>query len=250
MSTSSATTPPAPVAVIARPRAATLLGIFAKHWEPGKVKTRLARTIGESHAATLHALFVGTLIERLADVGQRRIIAFWPPESRGSFAGIVGDRYELVAQTDGDLGRRMEAFFVATLAWAERVVLIGSDVPDLPRDRVTDAFAALVESDVVLGPAADGGYYLIGLKRRIPPIFEGIDWGSRDVWHETTLRLAAAGIRWHELAPWYDVDEAADLTALRTRLRGAAACDSHLARLNRDIDSLMHKAGVPSSASS
>ena len=231
-----------------RPRATTLLGIFAKHWEPGKVKTRLARTIGESHAATLHALFVGALIERLADVAERRVIAFSPPEARSSFAGVVHDRYELVAQCDGDLGQRMQALFVAALAWAERVVLIGSDAPDLPRERLIAAFAALEQSDVVLGPAADGGYYLLGLARRIPRIFEGIAWGGPDVFQQTTRRILAAGIRWHELPPWYDVDEPADLTALRKRLREAAGGDPHLSRLATDIDSLMHKAGVPRSA--
>jgi glycosyltransferase A (GT-A) superfamily protein (DUF2064 family) len=144
----------------------------------------------------------------------------------------------------------MQKFFVAALAWAERVVLIGSDSPDLPRQRLTEAFAALEECDVVLGPAADGGYYLIGLARRIPRIFDGITWGSREVWQQTTRRLAAAGIRWRELAPWYDVDELADLAGLRSRLRDAAAGDPHLARLAFDLESLMHKAGAPPSAAS
>jgi rSAM/selenodomain-associated transferase 1 len=184
----------------------------------------------------------------LADVAERRVIAFSPPEARTSFAGIVHDRYELVAQSDGNLGQRMLAFFVVALAWAERVVLIGSDAPDLPRDRLSEAFDALERNDVVLGPAADGGYYLLGLARRIPRIFEGIAWGGPDVFQQTTRRLSAAGIRWHELPPWYDVDEPADLAALRKRLREAAGGGSHLSRLATDIDSLMHKAGVPPSA--
>jgi hypothetical protein len=227
---------------------ATLLAIFAKHWEPGKVKTRLASTIGESHAATLHALFVAALIERLADVGHRRAVAYWPPEARGSFAGIVRDRFELLPQMSGNLGERMQAFFVTGLAWAERVVLIGSDSPDIPRDILAQAFAALADTDVVLGPAADGGYYLLGLARRLPPIFDGIAWSSRDVWQQTTARLNAAGVRWHELPPWYDVDEPADLAAFRNRLAGIGAADPHLARLAREIEALMHKAGNPSTA--
>ncbi len=228
------------------PRATTLLGIFAKHWEPGKVKTRLAPAIGESHAATLQALFVAALIDRFHAVGERRVIAYWPPESHGSFAGVVQDRFELLPQTDGDLGQRMQAFFVTALGRAERVVLIGADSPDLPAAILTEAFEALSEHNAVLGPAADGGYYLIGLARRLPRIFTGITWSSRNVWKQTTARLHAAGVRWHELPPWYDVDELADLAALRKRLPAAAATDPHLARLAREIESLMHKAGIPS----
>jgi rSAM/selenodomain-associated transferase 1 len=223
-----------------RPRAKTLLGIFAKHWEPGQVKTRLARTIGESHAATLHALFVATLIERLSAAGERRVVVFWPPEAQACFAGVVQDRWELLPQAEGDLGQRMQAFFVAGLAWAERVVLIGSDSPDLPLDTLSQAFEALRDRDVVLGPAADGGYYLLGITRRLPPVFKGIAWSSSDVWAQTTARLNAAGIRWHELPPWYDVDEPADLAVLRKRLPAAAAIDPALGRLANEIDSLLH----------
>jgi uncharacterized protein len=228
-----------------RERAKTLLGVFAKHWEPGKVKSRLAPSIGESHAATLHALFVATLIERFSQVGQRRMVAFWPPEAQGCFAGVVQDRWELVPQTGGDLGQRMQAFFVTALGRAERVVLIGSDSPDLPTEMLPQAFDALASHDVVLGPAADGGYYLLGVARRIPPIFEGIAWSSRDVWSQTTARLKAAGIAWHALPAWYDVDEPADLAALRQRLPAAAASDPALGRLAGDIESLLHKAGIP-----
>ena len=233
-----ATTPP--------PRVATLLGIFAKHWVPGKVKTRLARVIGESHAAMLHALFVATLVERLAKIGDRRLVAYWPPDARGSFAGVVRDRFELLPQANGDLGSRMQAFFASALAMAERVILIGSDSPDVPTSTLTEAFERLVEHDVVLGPSTDGGYYVIGLARRVPPIFEGIAWSSANVWSQTVARLRAAGIRWHELPTWYDVDELADLEALRKRLPVAAATDPGLARLANEIQSLMHKAGPPS----
>src|SRR4029453_10402983 len=110
------------------------------------------------------------------------MVAFWPPEAQGCFAGVVQGRWELVPQTDGDLGKRMQTFFVTALGRAERVVLIGSDSPDLPREVLPQAFDALASHDVVLGPAADGGYYLLGIARRIPAIFEGIAWSSRDVW--------------------------------------------------------------------
>lgn len=224
-------------------RAATLLGIFAKHWEPGKVKTRLAKTIGESRAATLHALFVSTLVERLGQVGERRVIAFWPPQSQAPFAALARSRFEIWPQSSGDLGQRMQAFFTQGLMAAQRVVLIGSDSPDLPLELIDEAFRALQSHEVVLGPSADGGYYLIGLARQVPPIFDDISWSTPEVWPQTTSRLKAAGIAWHELPTWYDVDDDAGLHALLPRLNVAAAGDRQLARLNHAVRCLLGQPG-------
>ena len=204
-------------------RAATLLGMFAKHWEPGKVKTRLAATLGESHAAMFHALCVATLADRLASVGDRRVLAFAPAQAEQAFRCVARDRWEVVPQSEGDLGSRMQAFFATALAGAERVVLIGSDSPDLPREYIAGAFDALETRDVVLGPAGDGGYYLLGAARRVPPLFDGIAWSSPQVWPQTIARLEAAGIAWHELPPWHDVDDEAGLTDLASRLATGAA---------------------------
>ena len=221
------------------PRVATLLGMFAKHWQPGKVKTRLAQAVGESHAAMIHAFFVLALVERLQQVAQRRVLAFAPPEAEKAFGCVVKGRWELAAQAGGDLGERMERFLTHALAAADRVVLIGSDSPDVPKAVLDEAFAALQKHDVVLGPSADGGYYLVGVARRLPPIFADIAWSTPDVWTQTTSRLRAAGIGWHELPPWYDVDDLAGLQELARRLTAADAAEPRLVQLRRELGTLL-----------
>lgn len=219
--------------------ATTLLGMFAKHWQPGKVKTRLAATLGQSHAAMVHALFVCALVERLRSAGQRRILAYAPAASEKAFGCLVKGRWELAAQADGDLGERMERFFADALQSAERVVLIGSDSPDLPLAYLDEAFAALQTGDVVLGPTTDGGYYLIGVARRLPPIFRGIDWSAPGLWPQMTGRLQAAGIAWHELPPWYDVEDEAGLQALAQRLAEADLIEPRLLQLQGELLALL-----------
>lgn len=221
------------------PRADTLLGMFARHWQPGRVKPRLARSLGESHAAMLHGLFVLALVERFAAVGNRRRLAFSPADCERAFACVVKDRWELVPQSDGELGQRMQLFFDETLRQAERVLLIGSDCPDLPRKNLDEAFAALDNHDVVLGPSTSGGCYLIGARRRVPPIFEDTVWSDPDVWTSATKRLQSAGIAWHELPQWYDVDEEAGLRALAGRLHSATDLEPRLAQLRRELNTLL-----------
>lgn len=212
--------------------------MLAKHWQPGKVKTRLAGTHGQSHAAMVHALFVCTLLERLQAAADRRILAYAPPAAERAFAGVVKGRWELAAQAEGDLGMRMERLLEAGLAASARVVLIGSDSPDLPRQYLDEAFAALASRQVVVGPSFDGGYYLVGAAGRVPPIFRGIDWSTPQVWQQTVARLAEAGVAWHELPGWYDVDDGADLQALAQRLAGEEA-DARLVQLRRELHTLM-----------
>lgn len=220
-------------------RVHTLLGMFAKHWQPGSVKTRLAATIGESHAATLHALCVTALAERLATSADRRVIVFTPAPAEHAFRCVSRGAWEVLSQGEGDLGQRMQHFFNWGLTQAERVVLIGSDSPDLPQKFIEQAFAALETNDVVLGPAQDGGYYLIGAARRVPPVFESIAWSTPQVWPQTLARLEAAAVAWHELPGWYDVDNQQDLDSLLVRLRAYGPTDRALAKLAAQLQPLL-----------
>jgi len=103
------------------------------------------------------------------------------------------------------------------------VVLVGSDSPDLPADRILQAFSALETAEVVVGPATDGGYYLIGCRSRVPDVFgHEITWGGATVLKETLARLAASGTSAALLDPWPDVDDWPSLVALAERLRVAA----------------------------
>jgi rSAM/selenodomain-associated transferase 1 len=203
----------------------TLLGMFAKYWEPGKVKSRLAASIGPERAAGVQRLFIETLARRFGAVADQRQLAYSPVDKRDEFRRTIGWQWDLEEQAAGDLGERMLRFFTASLARAEYVVLIGSDSPDLPLEYLHEAFAALATHDVVLGPAADGGYYLIGAARRVPPVFDGIAWSTPGVWPQTITQLQSAGITWHTLPEWYDVDDQPSLQALAFRLGDQARAD-------------------------
>ena len=184
-----------------------VVGLFAKWPQPGRVKTRLAATTSDAWAADVAAAFLQDLTERLSVVPARRVLAFAPADAEGLFAAVVGDRFTLVPQADGDLGRRLSSFVGQQLAaGAGSVVVLGSDSPTLPVAHVEQAFAELERADVVLGPATDGGYYLVGCARRVPPIFEGVSWGGPTVLAETVARLADPSWRLAVLPPWYDVD--------------------------------------------
>src|SRR5262249_5819617 len=197
---------------------ARTLGVFAKRPAPGAVKTRLAAETSPEWAAAVAAAFLHDVLGRLAAVEARRVLAFAPPDALPYFAEAARGRFSLTPQGDGDLGRRMAAFFQEQFAaGADRVVLVGTDSPTLPAARVEEAFADLRHADVVLGPATDGGYYLIGCARPVPALFEGVAWGGPRVLLESVGRLPAA-CRLALLPPWYDVDTLADWFALRGHL--------------------------------
>lgn len=225
------------------PQGSTLLGIFAKHWEPGVVKTRLGATIGAERAAEVHRAFVETLLGRFPAVAQRCRLAFTPRDKEAALRAVLQNSrsrgWEFEPQAEGDLGQRMNAFFRTGLEQAQRVVLIGSDSPDLPRHFISQAFELLAERDLVLGPAADGGYYLVGVSNRLPPIFEDIPWSTPEVWRRTIERLQATATRWHTLPPWYDVDDEASLTQLLSSLRLTRERDLHLATLDERLREIL-----------
>lgn len=205
---------------MAEPRAGReRLLLFAKAPRPGHVKTRLAKTYGDDVAARLYTAFVRDLVRR---VRADRCVIYHDPVEPGPVLEALG--LPLLPQRGLDLGARLEAAFTDEHgAGSERVVVIGCDTPDLPLDRVDHAFAALGFADLVLGPALDGGYYLIGA-RGVPPVFADIPWGSGEVLATTVLRARAAGLEVASLEPWYDVDDEHALHFLHAHLRLLAAC--------------------------
>lgn len=212
------------------------LGIFAKHWAPGKVKTRLAAAIGPAAASDVYRRFLETLVARFGELAARRTLAYAPPEACEEFAFLAAKGWRLWPQPSGDLGTRMEQFFSTAFAsGAQRVVLIGSDSPTLPTEYLREAFERLLTCDVVLGPTPDGGYYLVGASHRAPPIFEGISWSSPTVWRQTVDRLTQAGCRYFALPPWYDVDEIGDLRRLAAELAEMPKADAAWGELRRAV---------------
>jgi len=214
----------------------TELGLFAKHWTPGEVKTRLAKDIGAAAAAQLHWAFLATLLRRLRRCGDRRVLVYSPADCERDFADLAGESWTCLPQADGDLGERLAAYFEQALArGARRVVLIGADSPNLPLAYLRQSFRLLEDRAVVLGPADDGGYYLVGAAESVPPIFSDIPWSTPQVWPRTMERLAEAGISFATLPPWYDVDELSDLGRLREDVSQAAKNDPDLAWLRFQI---------------
>jgi rSAM/selenodomain-associated transferase 1 len=196
-----------------------VLGLFAKRPQAGQVKTRLAAATSAAWAARVAAAFLHDTINRLATVKAHRILVFDPPDAVSFFSDWVGDHFALVPQEPGDLGQRMSGFIAARFRQgATAAVLVGTDSPTLPMEYVERAFAELERAPVVVGPATDGGYYLIGCVPRLPPLFEGVRWSTPHVLSDTAARLAAAGSRVAVLPPWYDVDTLDDWRLLQGHL--------------------------------
>lgn len=232
----------------------TLLGVFARYWEPGQVKTRLAAKIGHQEAAALHRHFVESALLRLAGMADHQWLCLTPdlgiPRVAAECRAASG--WRLVPQAGGSLGPRMKKFFESALAHASRVVLVGSDSPDLPLERIVEAFAALAHVPVVLGPADDGGYYLLGLARGgglndLAYLFDDIPWSTPQVFAKTLQRLESRGMECHLLPPWHDIDEWEDLVALGRRLSHQnAPVNGELAALSAAVGHLimLHTAGT------
>jgi rSAM/selenodomain-associated transferase 1 len=191
------------------------LGVFAKYWQAGEVKTRLAATIGPVAAAEVYREFIRHTLIRHSGSGDLRSVCVWPPQRLAEFQSVLpaASDWKIEPQCPGDLGQRMQDFFRRSQALdsGRRTVLIGSDSPQLSPRLVEQAFQALATCDCVLGPALDGGYYLIGLSVPGDSVFEGISWSSERVLEQTIARLQEGGLTWHRLPPVNDVDDFEDL---------------------------------------
>jgi rSAM/selenodomain-associated transferase 1 len=191
---------------------------MAKYPVPGRVKTRLARTLGAERACALYRAFVLDLAARLRALPYA---VTWAYEPAGApFAELVAGA-RVRPQRAGDLGERMAAAVAAELAdGASAVVVLGADVPHVASASITEAVERLATVDVVLGPACDGGYYLIGLTTPAPALFTGIAWGTAEVFATTRTRARALGLEVHVLPETFDVDEPEDLGRLEALLGG------------------------------
>ncbi len=211
------------------------LGVMAKYWEAGRVKTRLGRSIGMDHAASLHRAFCCHLAETLSQSGGRRSFVITPPEKRPEFESMAGPDWQIDYQAEGDLGHRMRAWFAE--AENENRVLIGADCPLLDDSVLCAAGAELAHHDVVFGPAIDGGYYLVGLRGpwRSPyaDVFDGIPWSTDAVLSDSCRRASEAGLSVAVLDPREDVDTVEELVRLRGRLTAMASDQTDGERFTR-----------------
>ena len=198
------------------PQARLLL--FAKAPIPGQVKTRLAGKLGQRGAARLYRRLLYQTLAMVTSTPLCPVQLWCAPDTRHGFFSSCRRDYGVMLrrQQGADLGQRMHHALTTALRSSPYAVLIGGDCPSLGVAELHYALTVLAKGrDAVLGPAADGGYVLIGLRRPYAALFRNIIWGSNTVLAATRRRLRRAGLNWAELPPGWDVDRPADLRWLR-----------------------------------
>jgi hypothetical protein len=197
--------------------------IFLKFPEKGKVKSRLAQDIGEDAALELYRYFILDLLDTLKTGSYTVIIYFLPPDARQEVLQWLGKEYRYMPQQGRDLGERMRNAFSEVFSEGfSKVLLIGSDIPDITDAILDSAFEN--EDDAVIGPALDGGYYLIGFRNNtfLPEAFDGMPWGTETVLKKTVELFRKKNLGVHLLPQWQDIDRLADLRDLSERNRDTA----------------------------
>jgi uncharacterized protein len=197
------------------------LVIVGKAPTPGYTKTRLIPLYSPDETAALYRGFLLDSVDTGLGLQWERVTVVHPRGSGQALAEMLPSSVHLLEQRGNGLGEALPYAFASHFAAGfDRVVLVGSDNPTLPTELIEDAADALVEDDVSIGPCADGGYYLIGLRHPHLGLFEAIDWSTSRVYHQTLARARRLRLRVHVVQEWYDVDEPADLEHLQRELRG------------------------------
>ena len=195
------------------------LAVFAKWPAPGRVKTRLSPALPAEQASALARALLEDTLAAARDAGAERRTVYWDGLPSAEEAARIAPGFEARDQRPGDLGARLERGFAEMLAAGGAAVVVGADLPGLGPADLDAAFRALAARDVVLGPTADGGYWLIGARAPAPELFGGIPWSTERVLAETLTRAAAAGRTVARLDERRDLDTPGDLVAwLATRV--------------------------------
>jgi rSAM/selenodomain-associated transferase 1 len=196
------------------PTVATLI-MVTRFPQSGLTKTRLIPVLGAAGAAQLQRCMTELLVERLQAICDRASLTFEVHFADGSFAQMrhwLGHDLRLKPQSAGNLGERLWGAFQQGFQESEQpILMVGSDCPGLDEGHITQAVTALHDHDLVLGPAEDGGYYLIGLQQPHPCLFENISWGHSCVLAETIAIASAQGLSVALLDPLGDIDRPEDL---------------------------------------
>lgn len=190
----------------------TNLIIFAKAPVPGLCKTRLIPELGEQGAADLQAELIGRCVEQLCTRPVCDTQLWCTPDTAHEYFQTLAKQYPLglYNQQGQNLGERM--YQALSHSQAAYKIIVGTDIPPLTRDYVEQAIKWLHgQTDAVIGPAEDGGYVLMGLKRVEKAVFQNIDWGTKRVFQQTCTKLTASGLAWQALDSLWDLDDSRDL---------------------------------------
>ncbi|MHC4456099.1 MAG: TIGR04282 family arsenosugar biosynthesis glycosyltransferase [Planctomycetota bacterium] len=193
---------------------------FVKFPASGLVKTRLAEQLGEETATCLYKGFVTDILENLLNLKVNFDIFFAPSDAQQKFCLWLGNKYSYIPQTGDNLGEKMKnAFEHAFTNNCTRVIIIGSDSPDLPAEFFNRSFKALESHDAIVGPSGDGGYYLIGFSKDafLSEAFESVAWSTPQVCEQTLNILKKHERDVYLLPQWYDVDTLDDLKTIVSR---------------------------------
>jgi rSAM/selenodomain-associated transferase 1 len=189
--------------------------IFTRFPRPGKTKTRLAQVLGDEAAADCQRRMTGHIVSQGRELARQRAVDLqihYDGATAVEMAAWLGDDLSCCSQVAGDLGQRMAASFAQGFdAGKSKIVLVGADCPGVSTAILTAAFDALAQADLVLGPALDGGYYLIGMRRPHPELFAGIDWGTARVLAQTIAGATRQKLIIRQLTSLHDIDRPEDL---------------------------------------
>jgi rSAM/selenodomain-associated transferase 1 len=215
--------------------------IFTRYPEPHRTKTRMIPRLGPEGAAELQGDMTDHALAWARELAVGASVSVQVRFEGGDEARMrerFGDSFPYLPQGSGDLGDRMvRAIAEVFAAGAARVIVVGTDCPDITSDLAEEAFERLATADVVLGPATDGGYYLIGLRRPIPALFAGIAWGQETVLRETRKRADELGLATSLLTALSDVDRPEDLPVWQ-RAKGDSLSASNPPRISVIIPAL------------
>jgi rSAM/selenodomain-associated transferase 1 len=194
--------------------------IFAREPVPGKVKTRLAASIGNAAAAELYEAMLQGVLETSRKLENVASVVYWDCEENALPALAGKYRCRSRRQASGDLGQRLLRAFEEMFAEGyETCCIIGSDAPDLPLSFIQETYGLLEEQgpDVVFGPCRDGGYYLIGLQQPVPQLFADISWSGPAVLAQSLAAARESGLTSALLPEWQDIDTVEDLREYEQR---------------------------------
>lgn len=209
------------------------LALFSKSPWPGRTKSRLWQGLSPEASALLHRACLWDLAKVVWETDIKAYL-YWTEVEQGEFfapfpspipAGFAGlnqlplKYFSLRKQGGKDLGQRMSNAFRELLANYGRIIIIGSDLPEITEQDLEHAFNLLEDNDLVLGPSVDGGYYLIGLKKNFPQLFTDIDWGTNRVYRQTIVKAEKMNLTIANLPMKQDIDTYEDLLSFHRRQR-------------------------------
>lgn len=201
--------------------------VVGKAPEAGLTKTRLIPPLSPQQAAELYRAFLLDAVQLGLSAGCDRVSVAHPRGAAPALRALLPPEVHLLEQRAHGLGDALAFAFHTHLGEGfDQVVLIGSDNPTLPLDPLWQAFVALDTHDLSIGPSADGGYYLIGLRQPHLGIFEAIDWSTPHVYAQTLARAARLNLRVQTVPEWYDVDMPEDLARLQLELESTSAANA------------------------